>query len=82
MNVLILIGFLYICLKVLIVGAVIALVAQFLTLASGLRRVKSQSEDPALLLLLNTELALTLSNLVFMLGVQVVGQHKFILHVM
>jgi hypothetical protein len=57
--------------QVLIVGAVIALVAQFLTLASGLRRVKSQSEDPTLLILLNTELALTLTNLVFMLGVQV-----------
>ncbi|KAL1124295.1 hypothetical protein AAG570_002063 [Ranatra chinensis] len=59
--------------QVLIVGAVIALVAQFLTLASGLKRITSQRQEPALLILLNTELALTLTNLVFMLGVQATG---------
>ncbi|XP_024082244.1 latrophilin Cirl-like isoform X2 [Cimex lectularius] len=54
--------------QVLIVGAVMALVAQFLTLAGAFKRLKT--EDSALVILLNTELALTCSNLLFMLGVQ------------
>ncbi|XP_073995154.1 uncharacterized protein isoform X2 [Rhodnius prolixus] len=57
--------------QVLIVGAVMALVAQFLTLAGALKKVRS--EDPNMVILINTELALTLSNLLFMLGVQATG---------
>ncbi|KAF6215529.1 hypothetical protein GE061_010285 [Apolygus lucorum] len=59
-------------LQVVIVGAVVALVAQFLTLASALRRIREG--DTPLTLLLNTELALTLSNLLFMLGVQATSE--------
>nr|XP_024215168.1 adhesion G-protein coupled receptor D1-like isoform X1 [Halyomorpha halys] len=53
---------------VLIVSAVIGLIGQLLTLAGALRKVKCK--DPSLIIIINTELALTLSNVIFMLGVQ------------
>ncbi|XP_068084857.1 adhesion G protein-coupled receptor E1 [Anabrus simplex] len=56
--------------QVLIVGSVISLIAQFLALITVFRRLRSSPRDHATLTLLNTELSLTLSNLVFMLGVQ------------
>ncbi|XP_054289267.1 uncharacterized protein LOC129004717 [Macrosteles quadrilineatus] len=62
--------------QVLIVGAVISLVAQFLTLVSVLRRLHSHPSESASLILLNAELALTAGNLVFMLGVQATGSKR------
>lgn len=58
-------------LQVLVVGAVISLVAQSLTLISVLRRLHTHPSESASLILLNAELALTAGNLVFMFGVQV-----------
>lgn len=58
-------------LQVLVVGAVISLVAQGLTLISVLRRLHTHPSESASLILLNAELALTAGNLVFMFGVQV-----------
>ncbi|CAG2054229.1 unnamed protein product [Timema podura] len=55
---------------VLVIGGVISLVAQFLSLATAFRRVKSSPNDPATFIFLNTELALSASSLVFLLGVQ------------
>nr|XP_018903047.1 PREDICTED: uncharacterized protein LOC109034384 [Bemisia tabaci] len=56
--------------QVLIVGAVIGLVAQFLSLASAVQRVRSFPREETTVILLHTQLAFTVSNLVFMLGVQ------------
>nr|CAD7567639.1 unnamed protein product [Timema californicum] len=56
---------------VLVIGGVISLVAQFLSLATAFRRVRSSPNDPATFIFLNTELALSASSLAFLLGVQV-----------
>lgn len=58
--------------KVLIVGAVMSLVAQSLTLIGVLRRLKCRPGEQASYILLNAEVALTAGNLLFMLGVQVI----------
>lgn len=57
--------------QVLVVGAVISLVAQVLTLVSVLRRLHTHPSESASLILLNAELSLTAGNLVFLFGVQV-----------
>lgn len=65
--------------QVLIVGAVIALVAQFVTLACVFRRLKTRPDDYASLIILNAEVASAVSNLTFMLGIQVtLLMYKFI----
>ncbi|KAK3928802.1 Adhesion G-protein coupled receptor G7, partial [Frankliniella fusca] len=61
-------------LQVVIVGAALALVAQFLCLASAVRRLRPGRADVATAVLFNVELALIVENLVFMLGVQSVGE--------
>ncbi|XP_075214139.1 uncharacterized protein LOC142320317 [Lycorma delicatula] len=59
--------------QVAAVGGVIALAAQLLTLASVARRLKLRPHDASALILLNAELALTLANLLFMVGIQATG---------
>ncbi|XP_065199602.1 mucin-5AC-like isoform X2 [Planococcus citri] len=61
--------------QIIIVGAVIALVAQFLTLASSIRRIKTHHGEEPTIILLNIETALTLTNLTFILGVQSTSDH-------
>ena len=58
-------------LQILVVGAAISLIAQFLSLATAVRRLRSHPHDPATFIFINTELSLIASNLIFMLGVQV-----------
>jgi hypothetical protein len=58
-------------LQILVAGAAISLVAQFLSLATAVRRLCSHAHDPATFVFINTELSLIASNLIFMLGVQV-----------
>ncbi|XP_052125622.1 uncharacterized protein LOC113211955 [Frankliniella occidentalis] len=60
--------------QVVIVGAALALVAQFLCLASATRRMRPGHVDVSTAVLFNVELALIVENLVFMLGVQSVGE--------
>ncbi|KAE8744573.1 hypothetical protein FOCC_FOCC008813 [Frankliniella occidentalis] len=62
------------CPQVVIVGAALALVAQFLCLASATRRMRPGHVDVSTAVLFNVELALIVENLVFMLGVQSVGE--------
>jgi hypothetical protein len=57
--------------QILIVGAAVSLVAQFLSLTTAVRRLRSNPNDPATFIFINTELSLFTSNLIFMLGVQV-----------
>ncbi|RZF41162.1 hypothetical protein LSTR_LSTR015346 [Laodelphax striatellus] len=56
--------------KIAAVGGVAALAAQLLTLTGVARRLKMKPNDASALILLNAELALTLANLLFMVGVQ------------
>ncbi|XP_034244122.1 cadherin EGF LAG seven-pass G-type receptor 3-like isoform X2 [Thrips palmi] len=60
--------------QVVIVGAALALVAQFLCLASATRRLRPGHVDVSTAVLFNVEFALIVENLVFMLGVQSVGE--------
>jgi hypothetical protein len=57
--------------QILIVGAAVSLVAQFLSLTTAVRRLRSNPNDAATFIFINTELSLFTSNLIFMLGVQV-----------
>ncbi|PSN32309.1 hypothetical protein C0J52_15714 [Blattella germanica] len=63
--------------QVLIAGAVISLVAQFLSLATALRRLRSNPHDAATIIFINIELSLSASNLVFILGVQATGEQRW-----
>ncbi|XP_023703884.1 adhesion G-protein coupled receptor D2 isoform X2 [Cryptotermes secundus] len=63
--------------QILIVGAAISLVAQFLSLTTALRRLRSNPHDPATFIFINTELSLFTSNLIFMLGVQATGKQHW-----
>jgi hypothetical protein len=58
-------------LQILIIGAAISLVAQLLSLATILRRLRSNPHDPATFIFINTELSLSASNFILMIGVQV-----------
>nr|CAD7424539.1 unnamed protein product [Timema monikensis] len=62
---------------VLVIGGVISLVAQFLSLATAFRRVRSSPNDPATFIFLNTELALSASSLAFLLGVQATSSREW-----
>ncbi|GFG32375.1 hypothetical protein Cfor_04355 [Coptotermes formosanus] len=63
--------------SILVAGAAISLVAQFLSLATALRRLRSHPNDPATFIFINAELSLTASNLIFMLGVQATGKQDW-----
>ncbi|KAJ4436064.1 hypothetical protein ANN_18691, partial [Periplaneta americana] len=63
--------------QVLIIGAAISLIAQFLCLATALRRLRLHPHDPATFVLINTELSLSASSLIFMLGIQATGEQRW-----
>uniref|UniRef100_A0A1B6DN44 G-protein coupled receptors family 2 profile 2 domain-containing protein n=1 Tax=Clastoptera arizonana TaxID=38151 RepID=A0A1B6DN44_9HEMI len=56
--------------QVLIVGAVISLVAQLLTLACVLRRLQTHADHSQSLIIINAEAAAACSSLTYMLGIQ------------
>ncbi|KDR13293.1 brain-specific angiogenesis inhibitor 1-like isoform X2 [Zootermopsis nevadensis] len=63
--------------QILIIGAAISLVAQFLSLATILRRLRSNSHDPATFIFINTELSLSACNFILMISAQATGKQHW-----